>query len=63
MDSIDDESDSDDNQEVHRNAHARAADCISEDLESGVNGERFEIPNFIDDAGLQAGGLLGSDEE
>ena len=34
-DSRDDEPDSDDNQEVHRNSHARAAD--SEDLESGLN--------------------------
>ena len=62
-DSRDDEPDSDDGQEMQRIAHANVGDCISEDLEPGLNGEHFELANFIDDAGLEAAGLLGSDEE
>ena len=43
--------------------HANVEDCISEDFESGLNGEHFEIANFTDDAGLEAAGLIGPEEE
>ena len=57
-DSRDDGPDSDGGQEMQRIAHANVEICTSEDLESGLNGEHFELANFMDDTGLEAAGLL-----